>query len=226
MEYDESKLFLQLYPRYRHEEDSEDIYVYFSPQNFFQDDSSARRKGIRDGNAMIWRMDDFDPAINYMAHMVRLKQNGLVGRYFDDDPHFGNGPFMTRSDRVINFTAFETRVKYVRWEGYLKTSRSGLNFFFVQAKKSRLWIDGILIIDEWIMIDGSSSGTISSGSYRVNVNELYAITLEVEVAEKEATKLFWAFKNTSMKVIDPKNFYFQASSTEFDTRAFSTRSRQ
>jgi hypothetical protein len=220
----DSALSLQFHPHYFNDKSNDDIYVYFSPKD--SNHGSATRKGKRkkgaDGNFM-WYLDDIDDA-NYTAHVFGLKQNGLIGLYFENAIRFGIDPFKTRTDRTINFTAFESGVKCVRWKGFLKPSRSGLKIFSVIAKKSRLWIDEILIIDEWIQIDESTP--LSSGCYRLNADEVYAITLEVEVGENEPVKLFWGSKNSSMKIIEPKSFYFDAGYADFEVSASSRRPLQ
>ena len=194
--------------------DDDSIFVYF----LSKDDNGAttRRKGKpkRDNDGTLkWFLDDFSDVINHTAHFLRLKPYGLIGHYFETEDHFATDPSKARVDRTINFTAFESGVKFVRWEGFLRSSRSDLMIFSVQARKSRLWIDGFLIIDEWIDID---SDKISTGCYHLNANELYAISLEVHVMPKDSVKVFWGSRNVSMKIIQPRNFYFQTRPSEFD----------
>ena len=109
----DSTLSWQFHPHYFDDKSNDDIYVYFSPKD--SSHGSATRKGKRkkgaDGNFM-WYLDDIDDAFtNNTAHVIGLKQNGLIGLYFENGIRFGIDPFKTRTDRTINFTAFESLVR-------------------------------------------------------------------------------------------------------------------
>ena len=136
---------------------------------------------------------------------------GLTGQYFDT-LDFVN-PIFTRTDATIDFdwglgsphSAIEADSFSVRWTGkvqplYTETYR----FHTLSDDGVRLWVNGELLIDQWVHQDTTEhSGTIS-----LEAGQFYDIQLEYYERNSNAvSKLSWSSDSQTKEVIPTSQLY-------------------
>ncbi len=109
-------------------------------------------------------------------------ESGLLGEYFNGI--FLTGSVGTRVDATVNFpsdwgnappgTAVTADDNYaVRWTGLVETSTAGSWTFFTTSNDGvRLWIDDVLIIDNWTqhaVVENSSTVSLSAGWHSIRL---------------------------------------------------------
>ncbi len=123
-------------------------------------------------------------------------QPGLKGEYYKT-PDFAGSPFLTRVDDRVNFQPVEQdptalslpngSIQFsARWTGFLKPTQSGSYRFGVSRSRSRLWLDGKLIVDTW----DRATATSSVVDLPLKKGHKYAIKLEY-VNERRGIQLVW-----------------------------------
>jgi mono/diheme cytochrome c family protein len=133
---------------------------------------------------------------------------GLVGRYFNNKTLTGT-PALTRTE-VVNFdwgtnapgTGIGKDNFSVRWTGDVKTSAAGgYRFRTVSDDGVRLWVNGVLVIDNW-SLHGATTNT--SNTITLAANTRYTIKMEFyEQTGSAVAKLQWRLPGTSSYVTIP-----------------------
>ncbi len=111
-------------------------------------------------------------------------QQGLKAEYYLT-ADFAGTPFLTRVDKEVNFqpvskdpnalTLPNGSAQFtVRWTGFLTPSKSGNFRFGVSRSRSRLWLDGKLIVDDWVR----ATATPASIAIQLEKEHKYAVKLE------------------------------------------------
>ena len=111
-------------------------------------------------------------------------QAGLRGEYFSNRD-FGNTPQLVRIDKAIDLQRFHPErssiapppgmVDYsVRWTGFLTPSESGEYQIGNVGSMNRLWLDGKLIVDDFILHDPKPT----KATVRLEKGQRYPIKLE------------------------------------------------
>lgn len=122
--------------------------------------------------------------------------NGLTGRYFANRTLAG-APVLTRNE-AVNFdwrsgspgAGIPSDNFSVRWSGEVLPTKSG-NYRFRTTSDDgvRLWVNGVLVIDNWTAHSATNN---TSGSIRLNANTRYSIRMEYfEQGGSAVAKLFW-----------------------------------
>jgi hypothetical protein len=126
-------------------------------------------------------------------------ESGLTGEYYNSTNLTG-AIATTRVDATVNFpqdwgsapagTAVTADDNYsVRWTGYVETSTAGSWTFFTMSNDGvRLWIDDVLVIDNWtthVVTENSATLTLSAGWHSIRLeyfqqNGAAAITLSFQ----------------------------------------------
>jgi YVTN family beta-propeller protein len=134
--------------------------------------------------------------------------SGLTGRYFNNKTLTGT-PALTRTE-VVNFdwgtnapgTGIGKDNFSVRWTGDVKTSAAGgYRFRTVSDDGVRLWVNGVLVIDNW-SLHGATTNT--SNSITLAANTRYTIKMEFyEQTGSAVAKLQWRLPSTTSYVTVP-----------------------
>jgi YVTN family beta-propeller protein len=134
--------------------------------------------------------------------------SGLTGRYFNNKTLTGT-PALTRTE-VVNFdwgtnapgTGIGKDNFSVRWTGDVKTSAAGgYRFRTVSDDGVRLWVNGVLVIDNW-SLHGATTNT--SNSITLAANTRYTIKMEFyEQTGSAVAKLQWRLPSTTSYVTIP-----------------------
>ena len=127
--------------------------------------------------------------------------NGLTGRYFANTGLAGT-PVLTRNE-TVNFdwrsgspgTGVSADNFSVRWTGDVVPSRTGSYRFRTTSDDGvRLWVNGVLVIDNWTL---HSATTNTTKSIRLNANTRYSIRMEYfEQGGSAVAKLSWLQPNS------------------------------
>lgn len=139
--------------------------------------------------------------------------DGLWGSYYNQSRSFDGVPNLMRIDETINFEWGDDSPDVLiyddnftaRWEGFLLPQFTDTyTFYTVSDDGVRVWIDGDLIINQWI----PQGPTEWSGNYAVTAGELYPVRIEFfEDGGGAVMKFLW--KSTLLpKQIVPKQQLF------------------
>lgn len=163
------------------------------------------------------RSDKYTLDVRYAA------PNGLLGRYFNNRWLYG-APELERVDRRIDFlwtdwiTPTSKEHVSVRWEGYIKPAfTEDYTFSVVVNDGARLWIDNMLVIDQFDYdvnaVDGSPSVTFTANASVALVKErLSEVVLEYrENAGIASIKLLWQSLSQSNSVILSERLFQRSS---------------
>ena len=133
---------------------------------------------------------------------------GLVGRYFPNKTLTGS-PTLTRTE-VVNFdwganapgTGIPKDNFSVRWTGDVKTTTAGsYRFRTVSDDGVRLWVNGVLVINNWTL---HGATTNSTNSITLAANTKYTIKMEFyEQTGDAVAKLQWRLPSTTNYVTIP-----------------------
>lgn len=142
--------------------------------------------------------------------------NGLTGTYFDDIDF--TSPRVTRVDSRIFFDwakgspdpSIAPDTFSVRWTGQVQPRYSETYTFYVQSDDgARLWVNGRLIIDNWVdqgFIEKSGTLTLSAG-------QRYDLRLEYyEQGGAAAIWLSWSSPRQPKEIIPPSQLFPASSS--------------
>jgi uncharacterized repeat protein (TIGR03806 family) len=142
--------------------------------------------------------------------------NGLEGDYYNG-PNFGS-LVLSRIDADVNFDwALGSPNPLVpvdnfsaRWTGYVVTQYSETYTFFTSSDDGvRLWVDDILLIDEW----NGQAETEHSGQIVLSAGQAVSLRLEwFDGLEDAVVKLLWSSASTAKGII-PGQYLFHVDPT-------------
>ncbi|MBU1059878.1 MAG: putative baseplate assembly protein [Proteobacteria bacterium] len=136
---------------------------------------------------------------------------GLYGEYFDNSNLSLRK--LSRTDATVNFNwgngspdpLITNSTFSVRWTGWVHAPSSGSYTFFTLSDDGvRLWINGVLLINNW----NNHSAIENSGSITLSGEKKYDIKLEFyENTGAAVIKLYWAPPGQSKHVIPTERLY-------------------
>jgi hypothetical protein len=143
---------------------------------------------------------------------------GLFGEYWANTtsaafiaPGFNVPPTLTRTDAVINFnwsttppaTNIGPNTYVVRWTGTVQPQFNDTYTFYATADDGvRLWVNGQLLIDEWV----DEPPTTWSGQITLAAQQLYNIQMDYyQNGGGAQAQLFWSSPLEGPMVIIPQN---------------------
>ncbi len=145
-------------------------------------------------------LDGVDDQLGYRAG------DGLLGSYFNNNSLSGT-PVLQRKDAEINFNwaagspdpSVPADNFSVRWTGFVYVPADGNYRFYAQAEDGiRLYLDGVLRIDQWIQ--GFSETAFAANSY---TKGWHPITVEMrETTNSSSVRLSWDGPNISKRIIN------------------------
>lgn len=148
--------------------------------------------------------------------VIGASSQGLLGEYFDNMNLTARR--VVRFDPTVNFDwgndspdpLIGPDTFSVRWTGQIKPRFSQTYTFTVTADDGvRLWVNGRLIVDQWI----DQSPTSHSGTIALQANQLYMIRMEMyENGGGAVAKLEWESPGQTRQII-PSSSLFPPSST-------------
>ncbi|MBZ5554703.1 MAG: putative Ig domain-containing protein [Acidobacteriia bacterium] len=131
---------------------------------------------------------------------------GLKGEYFNNMSLSGT-PTLTRTDPAVNFNwgngspdpAIPNDNFSVRWSGQVQAQFSeAYTFYAITDDGVRLWVNGVLMIDEWI----DQGPTAWSRSITLAANQKYNIIMEYyEHAGGASAQLSWMSPSTPYQIV-------------------------
>ena len=139
---------------------------------------------------------------------------GLLGAYYSNQLETFNDPAtLVRVDANINFNwgngSPDPRISSdsftVRWTGSVEPQLSGDYTFYTTTDDGvRLWVNGQLLIDEWV----DQSPTTYQGTITLKAQQLYNIKMEYyENAGGAEALLAWSRPSTSQAIIPQSQLY-------------------
>ncbi len=137
---------------------------------------------------------------------VTPPSGGLKGEYFNNINLSGT-PALTRTDPTVNFSwgngspdpALPSDNFSVRWSGQVQAQFSETYTFYATTDDGvRLWVNGALMIDEWI----DQGPTAWSRSITLVANQKYNITMEYyEHTGGASAQLSWVSPSTPYQIV-------------------------
>lgn len=139
---------------------------------------------------------------------------GLFGEYFANQlSTFTNPPTLTRIDPTINFDwnssppdpSIGMTVYTVRWTGAVQPQFNETYTFYTTTDDGvRLWVDGQLLIDEWV----DQAPTEWNGSITLAARQKYALSMEYYQNQGGAVAtLSWSSPSTAKAIIPQTQLY-------------------
>jgi hypothetical protein len=166
----------------------------------------------------LWQHPEFTDASNRYLYFEGtytdfLTDAGLTAQYFDNSDL--TGFVFERQDSTVNFnwgagspgTAISSDTFSARWTGQVQTSAtSGTYQFHVTADDGvRLWVNNVLLIDQWHTV---ASATSYTGSISLAANTRYDVKLEYfENTANASIKLEWTPPGGTRAVIPSGNLF-------------------
>jgi hypothetical protein len=137
--------------------------------------------------------------------------NGLVGAYFSNQlMTFTNPPTLVRTDAMVNFDwtsgspdpGISTNSFTVLWTGAVQPQFSETYTFYTATDDGvRLWVNGQLLIDQWV----NQAATEWSGTIALSAGQNYPVTMEYfENSGDASAQLSWSSASTPKAVV-PQN---------------------
>ena len=143
---------------------------------------------------------------------------GLLGQYWANTtsaafvaPGFNTPPTLTRTDAVVNFNWNTTQpatnvgpdTYVVTWTGSLEPQFNDTYTFYVTADDGvRLWVNGQLLVDEWI----DEAPATWSGTITLVAQQLYNIQMDYyQNGGGAVAQLFWSSPLTGPMTIIPES---------------------
>jgi hypothetical protein len=136
---------------------------------------------------------------------------GLTGQYFDNLDF--TGLKVTRTDATVNFDwgqgspdpSIAADTFSVRWTGSVQAQFTETYTFTTSTDDGvRLWVNGQLIIDRWIL----QAATEWSGSIALVAGQSYSIKMEFyENGGLASAKLFWSSPSTPKQVVPQSRLF-------------------
>lgn len=139
---------------------------------------------------------------------------GLLGAYYSEQlMTFTNPPTLVRTDAVVNFNwgegspdpSISSSNFTVRWTGAVQAQLTEPYTFYTTTDDGvRLWVDGLLLIDQW----HSQSGLEWSNTLSLVAGQMYPMTMEYFQghATSEAM-LSWSSPSTPQTIIPQSQLY-------------------
>ncbi len=139
---------------------------------------------------------------------------GLLGAYYSNQPMtYTNPPTLVRTDAVVNFNwgtgspdpSISSDHFTVRWTGSVQPEFSEPYTFYTTTDDGvRLWVNGQLIVDEWV----DQGATEWNGTLSLVSGKKYPITMEYyeDAGNAEAT-LSWSSPSTVKAIIPQSQLY-------------------
>lgn len=134
---------------------------------------------------------------------------GLLGEYYEGRD-FGTFK-VRRTDPTIDFRwvhaapdlAVPADDFSVRWTGFVEPLASETyTFFTVTDDGVRLWVDGVLLVDQWV----NQSETENSGQIRLVAGRRHAIKMEYFDGTLTATaRLFWSSPSRAKEIVPSRS---------------------
>jgi len=159
-----------------------------------------------------------------LSHPSKVEQrphvgngNGLLAEYFDNKNLTGkkferieNVNFDWRYDAPSNTMGPDTFS--VRWTGQILAQYSEEYTFYTTSDDGvRLWIDGKLIIDDWV----DHSSTTRTGKIKLEAGKKYDIRLEYYENEGVASVMLgWSSKSQPWEIVPKSQLFAPATSTQ------------
>jgi beta-glucosidase len=123
-------------------------------------------------------------------------QPGVKAEYYSDETFTGT-PLAVRVDKMIDYQPVEDdpfsvvapggRQQFaVRWTGFVTSPESGSYQFGVTRSRSRLWLDGKLIVNDW----DRQTATPRTVTVELEKGHKYAVKVEY-VSERHGIQLVW-----------------------------------
>jgi hypothetical protein len=139
---------------------------------------------------------------------------GLFGEYFSDQAStFTNPPTLTRLDPTVDFDwgdsspdpAISGDHFTVRWTGAVQPQfNEAYTFYTTTDDGVRLWVDGQLVVDEWV----DQGATQGSGSIALASRQKYSLTMEYHDNSGDASAaLAWSSPSTPQQTIPQSQLY-------------------
>jgi hypothetical protein len=139
---------------------------------------------------------------------------GLTGEYFSNQTlTFNNPPTLVRIDPTVDYdwgsgspaSGISSDHFTVRWTGAVQPLFSEPYTFYTTTDDGvRLWVDGQLIIDEWV----DQSATEWNGLITLNAGRKYSLTMEYyENGGDASAQLSWSSPSTVKSVIPQMQLY-------------------
>lgn len=158
---------------------------------------------------------------------------GLSGEYFSNQlKTFTNPPTLIRTDATVNFNwgtgspdpTISTDLFTVRWTGTVQPQFNENYTFYTSTDDGvRLWVNGQLLINEWI----NQSATEWSGSISLVAGQKYPITMEYyEDTSLASAQLSWSSPSTGKAIVPQSQLYptygaiFAPSASSFTNGSF------
>jgi len=165
------------------------------------------------GKTYYWRVDGLDSQMTVTkgtvwSFTVTSDSGGLLGMYYDNGNLSGE-PIVIRIDPQINFNwgdaspdeSIEARPYSARWLGEVEAVfTESYKFIAVAGDGVRLWLNGELIIDQWVV-----GGALPYPSKPVNLVAGLRYSIWMEYVNSSwwpaAAQLFWSSTSTPEQVI-------------------------
>ena len=139
---------------------------------------------------------------------------GLAGAYYSNQLRtFTNPPTLVRTDATVNFDwgagspdpGISVDHFSVRWTGTVQAQFNENYSFYTRTDDGvRLWVNGQLIVDEWI----DQAPTEWSGSITLASGQKYPMTMEYyEYGGGAAAQLSWSSPSTAKTIIPQSQLY-------------------
>ncbi len=139
---------------------------------------------------------------------------GLDGAYYSNQfQTFSNSPTLERIDATVDFDwgggspdpSISVDDFTVRWTGALQPQFSQTYTFYTKTDDGvRLWVDGQLLIDEWV----DQGPTEWSGTISLNAGQKYSITMEYyENGGGASAQLSWSSPSLAKSIIPQIQLY-------------------
>ncbi len=141
--------------------------------------------------------------------------SGLLGQYWANtsgnaftNNSFNVPPNLVRTDAIVNFdwssvgpdpSIGQTNFT-VRWTGLIRPQYGETYTFTVVADDgARLWVNGQLLVDNWI---AGSGATTNGGSITLSAQQLYSIRMDYfQDTGGSAARLFWSSPSTTRSIV-------------------------
>jgi len=139
---------------------------------------------------------------------------GLDGAYYSNQfQTFTNPPTLERTDATVNFDwgsgspdpSISVDDFTVRWTGAVQPQFSQTYTFYTKTDDGvRLWVNGQLLIDEWV----DQFATEWSGTISLNAGQKYSVTMEYyEDSGAASAQLAWSSPSLTKSVIPQSQLY-------------------
>ena len=152
---------------------------------------------------------------SYHIDLYRIYNGGLSGTYFADNMMSDKMKTMQRIDSAVNFTWNQDMTvapTATRWNGFLKPPDSVVRCcnFFIEGNDVRLWINNILIIDDWHQPTSEPLRSAFTDLSTANPSRIYEVTLEARHSDDSmpSAKFMWNL-NGHVQVISQEYLFFK-----------------